>query len=251
MSIARIVNIPDHAPKGEGLDKWPEIDAKDLASGNPVQRGRNYFDAPDLGLTCGVWDCTAFETKMGPYSVDEFMILLEGTVTIAEASGRETTVNAGESFVIPRGLECIWRQSGYVRKIFVIFEDPDRPVPAKPSADHVIKIDPAAALAPCPGPDSSLVIKGQPQWSERGLYADASGRFTVGLWATTPYERKVLEFPRHELMHFVEGGPLLSDGAGGGVQFVAGQSVIVPRGAQMGWANEHMVKKIYCILMPK
>ena len=115
--------------------------AADLKSGSPQQRGRLYFNAPDIGLSAGVWDCTAFEGTMAPYSVDEFMILLEGSVTVTEANGRVTRVEAGEAFVIPRGLDCAWQQDGYVRKIFVIYENPALPVPQKPAADHVLKLD--------------------------------------------------------------------------------------------------------------
>jgi uncharacterized cupin superfamily protein len=101
MSNPRIQKIHDHSPSGKGLDPWPAMDSKDVASGNPVQRGRYCFEAPDIGLYCGVWDCTAFEGTMGAYSVDEFMILLEGSVTILEESGRETTFKI-TNFVIAR-----------------------------------------------------------------------------------------------------------------------------------------------------
>ena len=251
MSKAEIMRILDYTPKGAGLDQWPPLDPKDVASGNPVQRGRYYFEGADIGLYCGVWDCTAFEGTMGAYSVDEFMILLEGSVTIREENGRETTIKAGESFLIPRGLRCAWKQPGYLRKIFVIYEDPDRPVPAKPALDHCTKIDVTAPMSPSAGPDPSLVVGDYPQWSDRQIYADVGGRFLVGLWGTTLYERKVVDFPRHELMHFTKGSLSLGDGAGASLGFDAGSTVFVPRGARLGWSSKEDVAKIYCMLMPK
>jgi uncharacterized cupin superfamily protein len=59
--------------------------ASDVKSGSPRQRGRTYSDAPDIRLSAGVWDCTALEGTMA-LPVDEFMILLEGSVTVTEAS---------------------------------------------------------------------------------------------------------------------------------------------------------------------
>jgi hypothetical protein len=249
MISARLMRMFPHAG-GEGLEDWGEIPAADLVSGPPQQRGRTYFNAPDIGLSAGVWDCTAFEGAMAPYTVDEFMILLEGSVTVREANGRATRVDAGESFVIPRGLDCAWKQDGYVRKIFVIYENPAAPVPRKPAADHVVKLDLKARLEPCGGPDPALLNGAEPQCAEHIVYIDASGRLTVGLWTATPYDRKATPFGRYELMHFLEGQVELHDGGGSGQAFQAGETIFVPRGVPLGWRNETEVRKIFVILTP-
>jgi len=235
---------------GEGLEDWGDIPETDLASGAPKQRGRYYFKAPDIGLSAGVWDCTAFETKMGPYPVDEFMILLEGSVRVMEAGGRVTQVNAGESFVIPRGLPCAWKQHGHVRKIFVIYENPGMPVPARPAADRVIRIDPSAALTSCDGPDPTLLNGPEPRCADHVAYTDASGQLSIGLWSATAYDRMATPFGRYELMHFLEGQVELHDGGTSGQAFRAGETIFVPKGVPLGWRNTIDVKKIFVILMP-
>jgi hypothetical protein len=249
MIAAQLMRMFPHAG-GDGLDDWGEIPVADLVSGSPKQRGRYTFNAPDIGLSAGVWDCTAFEAKIGPYSVDEFMMLLEGQVTVTEASGRVTRVNAGESFIIPRGLNCAWKQDGYVRKIFVIYENPAAPVPSKPAADHVIKLDLKAALSPCAGPDPALLNGPEPRCAENVVYSDASGQLTIGLWSATPYDRKAMPFGRYELMHFLEGQVDLHDGGTSGQAFQAGETIFVPKGVPLGWRNKMDVKKIFVILTP-
>lgn len=249
MISARLMRMFPHAG-GDGLEDWGEIPAADLESGSPRQRGRYSFNAPDIGLSAGVWDCTAFEGKMGPYSVDEFMILLEGSVTVAEANGRVTRIEAGESFIIPRGLDCAWKQEGYVRKIFVIYENPAAPVPKKPAADHVIKLDIGAKLTPCDGPDPAILNGPEPRCAEHMAYTDASGQLSIGLWSATPYDRKATPFGRYELMHFLEGQVELHDGGTSGQAFQAGETIFVPRGVPLGWRNTSDVKKIFVILMP-
>jgi uncharacterized cupin superfamily protein len=249
MISARLMRLFPHAD-GEGLEDWGEIAAADLVSGSPKQRGRYYFNAPDIGLSAGVWDCTAFEGKMGPYSVDEFMILLEGSLTMTEANGRVTRVEAGESFIIPRGLDCAWKQDGYVRKIFVIYENPAVPVPAKPAADRVVKLDLGAALEPCAGPDPAALNGPEPRCAEHVAYSDTSGQLTIGLWSATPYDRKAAPFNRYELMHFVDGQVELHDGGTSGQAFQAGETIFVPKGVPLGWRNTSDVKKIFVILMP-
>jgi uncharacterized cupin superfamily protein len=249
MISARLMRVFAHAG-GDGLEDWGETPAAELMSGSPRQRGRIYFDAPDLGLSAGVWDCTAFEGRMAPYSVDEFMMLLEGTITVTEANGRVTRIEAGESFIIPRGLDCAWKQEGYVRKIFVIYENPASPVPAKPAADHVIKLDLGAVLEPCDGPDPALLNGPAPRCAEHVVYSDASGQLTIGLWAATPYDRKSTPFGRYEFMHFLDGQVNLHDGGTSGQAFQAGETIFAPKGAPLGWRNTTDVKKIFVILMP-
>ena len=142
--------------------------------------------------------------KFGPYPVNEYMIVLEGAVTIIEKD-RRTTIKAGENFILPKGLPCQWHQDGYMRKFFVIFDDPSGMAPADPEALSVLRPDPRADLSPSAGPAPELLLSGTPQQRDRRYFADPTGQMTVGVWSSTPYHRKTIPFPRHELMHILEG----------------------------------------------
>lgn len=252
MSKLATTRMDKYEPKGKGLETWPAMDKKDLVSGDPIQRGMMVLDDKKNGLSAGVWDCTAFTAKPGPYSVNEFMILLEGSVTIVEDGGKETVIKAGESFIVPKGLNCQWKQSGYVRKFFVIFDDASGLKAKDLKKLHVIKPDPKVKLAPSQGPDPKLVVGSeQPKQADHQYFEDVTGQFTVGVWSTTPYERKVIEFPRHELMHLLEGSVTIADGEGGAQTYKAGDTFFVPKGAKMGWKSTEPVRKIYCIFLPK
>jgi uncharacterized cupin superfamily protein len=85
----------------------------------------------------------------------------------------------------------------------------------------------------------------------RGWFEDLTGQWTVGVWDATPYERKVSPFPRHELMHLLEGSVTLTDGQGDAQTFTAGDTFFVPMGAPCGWKNAEYVRKIYCIFQPR
>jgi len=245
MASARSMRIFAHA-RGEGLDDWPALPASELVSGTPIQHGRHYFNAPKLGLTVGVWSSTAFERKPKVHDADEFGLVLDGAVTITESGGQVTSIAAGEAFVIPRGLECAWKQEGRVRKIFATFANAK--APGKPAANHVVKLDLQARMEPCGGPDPSLLSGPEPRCAEHVAYTDASGQFTVGLWSATAYDRKATPFPRYELMHFLEGQVDLTDDAGGEQGFYAGETIFVPKGAPLGWRSRRDVKKIFVIL---
>ena len=70
----------------------------------------------------GIWDCTAFTDQMMPYTVDEYMFFLEGELTMLLPNGTEIEIKAGDAFIIPKGFECQWKQTGFVRKIFMILD---------------------------------------------------------------------------------------------------------------------------------
>lgn len=236
---------------GEGLSVLPAIPAAELTAGTPVQRGIEYFSDPKIGLSAGVWDCTAFTTKMGPYPVSEFMIVLEGGVTMVEADGRETTVVAGEAFIIPKGTVCQWRQTGFMKKYYVIFDDTSGADPAKASAQKIMKVDISAARQPSPGPAPELLVGPAPTQTGRNWIEDATGQWTMGVWDSTPYLRKAIPFPRHELMHLLEGSVTLSTPEGWRETYRAGDTFFVPLGANVEWHNTEYVKKYYCIMIPK
>ncbi|WP_374649890.1 cupin domain-containing protein [Dongia sp.] len=251
MTKNRAIRFALNGQQHEGLSTWPAIPADEIDSGSPVQRGLEYFNDPRIGLSTGVWDCTAFTGKMGPYPVNEFMIVLEGGVTMMGQDGGVTHVAAGESFIIPKGTVCQWRQDGYLKKYYVIFDDASGADPARASAQRVLKIDTLAPREPTPSPAAELLIGSSPRQSGRNWFEDASKQWTVGVWDSTPYRRKAIPFPRHELMHLLEGSVTLSDPDGWSETYHAGETFFVPMGANVEWLSTEYVKKYYCIMIPK
>ena len=241
-NVSRITRMD---PGPDGFETWEEIPADALVRGKPVQRGHMVWDDAETGLQVGTWDCTAMTTVMEPYSVHEFMHILEGSVTIVHEDGHELTVQAGERFVIPKGTVCSWRQDGYIRKYFVIFDDPSgAEVPA--AERRAFKVPAEAELSPLEIADGSAFVGGVPNMAEREFFADPTGQLSVGLWMATPFERTPGPIDRCELMLPVEGEMTLS-GDGREQTFRVGDAAFVPEGADYCWKSEQTVAKIYVI----
>ncbi|HBM14073.1 MAG TPA: hypothetical protein DD390_15375 [Rhodospirillaceae bacterium] len=233
------------------LPVLPEIPASVIASGAPVHRGVDLLEVPALGLTAGIWACTAWTAQMGPYSVDEFMIVLEGAVTIRLESGAEITVSAGQSFFLPKGLVCAWHQTGNIKKVYVIFEQGAAGTLEGVGHDGSgLVIDPALPLAPSVGPGAEILIGATPEQQAVELYEDATGQFSVGLWQSTPYSRKPVRFDRYELMHLLSGSVTLTETGQKARTFTAGETFLVPLGAEVDWVSTEDVRKIYCSVTP-
>ena len=240
----------EHFDANVALERWDDIPAAELDSGNPVQNGHFYVNDAASGLMAGVWDCTAMTTVMAPYPVNEFMILLDGEVTMIEENGRETLVRAGESFIIPKGLPCQWKQPGYVKKFFMIFDDKSGADPAGVAGFRVIKPDSQAALAPAGPPAAETLLGPVPVWRAHSWFADATGQWTVGTWQSSAFHRKPETIARHELMHIIEGAVTLPDGNGGTQRFTAGDTLMAPLGAIYEWDSAEPVRKLYCSFTP-
>jgi uncharacterized cupin superfamily protein len=108
-------------PDGNGaaFDPW-----QDAEGGGSKERYLIQFDAPRAlkGRTrAGIWEGTACVEEISGYPADEYMMVLEGSCTITDASGHEEVFEAGDSFFMPMGFNGIWRQYGTMKKYFVMF----------------------------------------------------------------------------------------------------------------------------------
>ncbi|HUR44038.1 MAG TPA: cupin domain-containing protein, partial [Aestuariivirga sp.] len=81
-------------------------------------------------------------------------------------------------------------------------------------------------------------------------FRNATGELTVGVWETTGYHRKLIDFPRQELMHLLEGSVTFTDDRGATQTFHAGDTYFVPLGTPNSWKSEGTLRKIYCIIEP-
>jgi uncharacterized cupin superfamily protein len=199
-------------------------------------------------LSVGVWEAEANLGRWMNWPVHEFMVILEDEVVMVEED-RETVIGPGESFFIPKGRRCIWNQSGYAKKFMVIFDD--RSGIAADGSQPIFKVDEAVKLDPSTPPDAAMLLSSVPSQRTHEYFADVTGQLTVGVWDTTAYHRKLINFPRHELMHLLEGSVTLTDDQGRAQTFNAGDTFFVPLGNRNSWQCSGYLRKIYCIFQPK
>jgi uncharacterized cupin superfamily protein len=96
---------------------WPDFDTKLIAIGSNKQSGLEVDKRGDRAMT-GMWEAAPNVTNWLSYPCHELMVLLEGEVAIITDKGVHA-FRPGDCFVIPKGLRCVWSQTGKVRKWFV------------------------------------------------------------------------------------------------------------------------------------
>jgi hypothetical protein len=231
-----------------GLQTWDPIAPEAIASGSPVQRGHVYFSTDNERLTAGVWDCTAHDEVRGPYEVDEFMLLLEGSLDIENEDGSIQTFHTGDGFMIPKGAVLQWRQTEYLRKFWMIHDNPDSPPAAAGLRAQLL--DPQASLPRVNGLDPADFESAVPDMGLLSLYRDPTGRLQIGLWESEPMTRVPGILNRSELMHILEGSGSIVNGDGVEFKFSAGDTFLVPIGMGYQWKSQEYVRKLFCSYTP-
>jgi uncharacterized cupin superfamily protein len=231
-----------------GLQPWDPIDPETLASAHPVQRGHTFFSSASGRLTAGVWDSTPYEEVRGPYPLDEFMVLLEGSLDIENEDGSTQTFPAGVGCVIPRGTVLRWKQSEYLRKFWVMHDNPDSPPAA--AGLTALRMEPDAPLPPVTGLEQAPFESDIPQMGLNLVYQDPTGRFQAGIWDCTPMKRVATSIERSELMHILAGRGSITNADGVVFEFKAGDTFLVPVGMGYQWHNSEYVKKLFCSYTP-
>jgi uncharacterized cupin superfamily protein len=212
-------------PAGFG-DTADELEPAMFDSSMPVQHTHSYFEDDELGLYVGVWDTTSMTEVAGPYACEEFMWLLQGEVGIRNnKTGAVETVRAGEAFVIPRGYDCQWQQSGYLRKFFVIYEPPCESLSVFAATDGIVRPQLSTDLDLQAGPHKSV------------SYRNGDGRFCTDSWQSNAFESEALGKPYHQFVYIVEGSLCVKDDSGVEHRFEAGEAVFLPQGIVTRWST--------------
>jgi uncharacterized cupin superfamily protein len=95
------------------------IPDEQIVEGEPAARIWVAAQSSDLKVTQGVWDCTAGKFSWN-YTWDEFVMVLEGEVTIEEEGGDRYTMRAGDFVHFPLGLKAKWEIPRYIKKTFTL-----------------------------------------------------------------------------------------------------------------------------------
>lgn len=233
----------------EGFGETPDELTQDMfSSAIPVQHSHDYYEDEALGLYIGVWGTETMVEAAGPYANDEFMWLIEGECQIKNnKTGEMETAKAGESFIIPKGYDCQWHQTGYLRKFYLISEHPEETIPATPMVEGIVIPKADADLVAMSTPAPFAVTSGA-KAQEHIAYTDVKGRFLSGTWASEAFDSEIRPFPYNELAYVQAGSITLTDDAGSEHCFNAGDAFFIPEGVKCSAKVADSVKVFFAIV---
>lgn len=100
----------------------PGLVAEQNAIGGGKQRDNLVFTNRTGNMTVGMWETSAFESAMQPFSIHEVAQIISGEITILEEDGTEHVFGPGDVAFVPRGTVCSWRSKGTARKFYAIVD---------------------------------------------------------------------------------------------------------------------------------
>ena len=245
MTDRAFVKFDAFGPMGVGLTRRPPYPREGLETEPPVHSSHLYVNDENRGIKIGVWECTPHTSKMQPFPVNEFMILLEGSVTMLEEDGKATTVQAGEAFVVPKGVVCQWNQSEPVRKYFAIYGGHPGQEPRRNERQFtVMKVSSGNAGMPVTqsaGDDADIPF-------EAGslIYTDATGAYSLGIWEAVSQRSQPALSRSHRLLRVEAGSLTLSDDSRLMETFKKGDAVLIMPGKAITWRGSDDLRVLSC-----
>ena len=112
--------------------------------------------------------------------------MLEGHIIIEHENGNVQSFGPGESFAIPKGAPCVWKQTEDVRKYYFIFDDPSGAKSDNPAALDAIRIIVPETLPQVDAGDPEQYIGDSPSMGLKSVMLDPTGQFQVGIWESSP-----------------------------------------------------------------
>ena len=245
MRTAAFVKLNAHGPGGAGLTLRPPYPKENLETEPPIHSSHLYVNDEAQGIKIGVWECTPHTGKMGPFPVNEFMILLEGSVTMLEKDGREVTARAGEAFVVPMGAVCQWKQSEPVRKYFAIQSDAPNVTRLGAGQPQAVTKAPTAAVGKRSG-QSHETPADLPFQAGDTIYNDADRGYSLGTWGVLATDARPRVSQFHQMLRIEAGALTLTDEDGATETFEAGDTVLITPGKAITWNGSEDLCVLAC-----
>lgn len=99
------------------MPPWPD---EDVLSGVSEHR-YEYLYSGDINVA--IYEAKPMTLRIRDYDIDEFVMVVSGTLILTADSGTPQTFTAGESVLVPKGFTGTWEMQGNFREMVVIMNE--------------------------------------------------------------------------------------------------------------------------------
>ena len=110
-TITKLPAASGSAPSTDDLDGWIKTE------GTPAMKTWVLHTNSEGNMVSGIWECSP-GSYHATYTAYEYVVLIEGRITITPDGGTPVTVKAGDAFVVESDFKGTWKIEEYVRKHF-------------------------------------------------------------------------------------------------------------------------------------
>ena len=183
------------------------------------------------------------ELDVASYPHIETIVVVEGELTLTAEGAAPLVLGPDAGAVIGCGTALRIRAASHTRFVFgaAVSTDPAQGGLAKLPIYADANFKPSATLPP------EVLLSLAPECRGDNVFTDDSAHFVSGIWDSTPYHRIVRAHGSNEFMHLVAGGVRFAAPDGSVQSLNKGDTLFVPRGAQVGWESSEHVGKYYVV----
>ncbi len=118
--MSKVMKIDRNGEGLRALETCSVVPAEAILSGFAEEMGDVHFESADGSLIIGTWQCTPYAEMLVYPNGTEYAQILSGKLAITNPDGSVETFSAGESYVLPAGVEVRFEVLETMRKIYVL-----------------------------------------------------------------------------------------------------------------------------------
>lgn len=115
------IRFSDNGPDGWMKSANVPLETAQLIEGPAMGQDHIYFSRETPGIRSGIWRAAPYTDFYEDYPCDEFMYVLEGSVTLENDDFCET-FRKGDAFLVPKGFRGFWKQTEPMLKFYVMID---------------------------------------------------------------------------------------------------------------------------------
>lgn len=194
--------------------------------------------------SAGSWWCAAGGwPSPNQRATTEVFYVFTGRGCLTDLDGQRHEFGPGDTVILPKGWSGRWDVFEAIHKVWVVHDHPNIEETANPIRAVITPLDSFADHNLAPLGVRSDAIHGSPSVAKRVVYHVGSTE-VAGL-SCTPGSFPVINQPKTNAFHVLEGVFFLTNADGSARRCVAGDTVVLPKGWTGHWDVIEPVKKLW------
>ncbi|MCZ4350903.1 cupin domain-containing protein [Roseovarius aestuarii] len=115
------IKFSSNGPLGWAAAANIPLETEKLIEGDAMGHDHIYFNRDVPGVRAGIWRAEPYTDFYEDYPCDEFMYVLDGSVTLENDEFSET-YRKGDAFLVPKGFRGYWKQTEPMLKYYVMID---------------------------------------------------------------------------------------------------------------------------------
>lgn len=122
--MSKVIKVSRDGVGLAALEKCNVVPPAAVLAGFADELGAVHFESPDKSVVIGTWQSTPYAENLSYPGGTEYSIILAGKVAITNPDGSVEAFEAGESYILPAGVEVRFEVLETMRKIYVLHTAP-------------------------------------------------------------------------------------------------------------------------------